>query len=96
MYGGTLAAMSRLSIGRFLRVALVGLTLVLAAIAALGVSSLYSARQKYENTLVQSSSLSTAAANLAANGIGPRWRPTTRTPPSSRPDSPGQTPRAQA
>ena len=69
MYGGTLAAMSRLSIGRFLRVALVGLTLVLAAIAALGVSSLYSARQKYENALVQSSSLSTAAANLAADGI---------------------------
>jgi signal transduction histidine kinase/CheY-like chemotaxis protein len=61
--------MRRLSITRSLRVALVGLTLVLAAIAALGVSSLYNARQKYENTLIQSSSLSTAAANLAADGI---------------------------
>jgi signal transduction histidine kinase/CheY-like chemotaxis protein/HAMP domain-containing protein len=61
--------MRRLSIIRSLRAALIGLTLVLAAIAALGVSSLYSARQKYENALVQSSSLSTAAANLAADGI---------------------------
>jgi signal transduction histidine kinase/DNA-binding response OmpR family regulator len=61
--------MRRLSIARSLRVALVGLTLVLAAIAALGVSSLYSARQRYENALAQSSSLSTAAANLAADGI---------------------------
>jgi signal transduction histidine kinase/DNA-binding response OmpR family regulator/HAMP domain-containing protein len=69
MGAATLAAMRRLSIARSLRVALVGLTLVLAVIAALGVSSLYSARQKYENTLAQSASLSTAAANLAADGI---------------------------
>jgi signal transduction histidine kinase/DNA-binding response OmpR family regulator len=61
--------MRRLSIARSLRMALVGLTLVLAAIAALGVSSLYNARQRYENKLSQSSSLSTAAANLAADGI---------------------------
>jgi signal transduction histidine kinase/CheY-like chemotaxis protein len=61
--------MRRVSIARSLRAALVGLTLVLAAIAALGVSSLYNARQHYENTLTQSSSLSTAAANLAADGI---------------------------
>ncbi|HWE33655.1 MAG TPA: ATP-binding protein [Solirubrobacteraceae bacterium] len=61
--------MQRLSIARSLRVALVGLTLVLAVIAALGVASLYSARQTYENVLVRSSSLATAAANLAAAGI---------------------------
>jgi signal transduction histidine kinase/CheY-like chemotaxis protein/HAMP domain-containing protein len=61
--------MRRLSIARSLRVALIALTLVLAAVAALGVSSLYSARQHYENALTQSSSLSTAAANLAAAGI---------------------------
>ena len=65
----TLAGMQRLSIARSLRVALIGLTLVLTAIAALGVASLYSARQRYENTLAQSSSLATAAANLAAAGI---------------------------
>ncbi len=56
-------------IARSLRLALVALTLVLAAVAALGIASLYNARQSYENTLVSSSSLSTAAANLAAAGI---------------------------
>jgi signal transduction histidine kinase/CheY-like chemotaxis protein len=61
--------MRRLSIARSLRVALVGLTLVLALVAALGVSSLYSARQSYENTLAASASLGTAAANLATAGI---------------------------
>jgi signal transduction histidine kinase/DNA-binding response OmpR family regulator len=61
--------MQRLSIARSLRVALIGLTLALAVIAALGVSSLYDARQRYENVLAQSSSLATAAANLAAAGI---------------------------
>jgi signal transduction histidine kinase/DNA-binding response OmpR family regulator len=59
----------RLSIARSLRLALVGLTLVLAAVAVLGVSSLYQARQRYEDTLVKSSTLATAAANLAAAGI---------------------------
>jgi type II secretory pathway pseudopilin PulG len=61
--------MRRLSIARSLRVALIGLTLVLALVAALGVSSLYSARQSYEDTLAQSASLATAAANLAAAGV---------------------------
>ncbi len=58
--------MQRLSIARSLRLALVALTLVLAVVAALGVSSLYSARQQYENTLNQTYELSTAAANLPA------------------------------
>jgi signal transduction histidine kinase/CheY-like chemotaxis protein/HAMP domain-containing protein len=58
--------MHRLSIARSLRFALLGLTLVLAAVAALGVSSLYNARQQYENTLTETSELSTAAANLPA------------------------------
>jgi signal transduction histidine kinase len=61
--------MQRLSIARSLRLALVGLTFVLAAVAALGVSSLYQARQRYENALVQSSQLATAAANLTSAGI---------------------------
>jgi signal transduction histidine kinase/HAMP domain-containing protein len=61
--------MQRFSIARSLRLALVGLTVVLAVVAALGVSSLYSARQRYENLLVRSSGLSTAAANLASAGI---------------------------
>jgi signal transduction histidine kinase/CheY-like chemotaxis protein len=61
--------MRRLSIARSLRVALIGLTLVLALVAALGVSSLYSARQGYEDTLAQSAALATAAANLTTAGI---------------------------
>ncbi len=52
--------MQRLSIARSLRLALLGLTLILAVVAALGVSSLYDARQRYEDTLAQSSALATA------------------------------------
>jgi len=61
--------MQRLSIARSLRLALLGLTVVLAAVAAIGVSSLYRSRQHYEDTLAQSSALATAAANLATAGI---------------------------
>jgi len=61
--------MPRLSIARSLRLALVGLTIVLAAVAALGVAGLYSARQGYEDTLARTSSLSTAAANLLTAGV---------------------------
>ena len=61
--------MQRLSIARSLRLALTALTLVLAVVAALGVASLYSSRQRYEDTLVQTSELSTAAANLASAGV---------------------------
>jgi signal transduction histidine kinase/HAMP domain-containing protein len=61
--------MDRLSIARSLRLALLGLTLVLATVAALGVSSLYDARQHYENTLTQTSQLSTAAAGLPASWL---------------------------
>jgi signal transduction histidine kinase/HAMP domain-containing protein len=61
--------MRRFSIARSLRLALLGLTLVLAVIAALGVSSLYDSRQRYENALLETSSLSTAAANLLSAGI---------------------------
>ena len=46
----------RLSIARTLTVALIGLTVALAVIAAgTGVASLYRARQRYENTLAQTS-----------------------------------------
>src|SRR5947209_7636211 len=61
--------MQRLSIARSLRLALVGLTVALAVIAALGLSSLYGARQRYENALAQTSELATAAANLASAAV---------------------------
>jgi signal transduction histidine kinase len=61
--------MQRLSIARSLRLALVALTLAVAIVAALGIASLYNSRQSYENKLEQSSSLATAAANLASAEI---------------------------
>jgi signal transduction histidine kinase/CheY-like chemotaxis protein len=61
--------MQRLSIARSLRLALVAMTLALALVAALGIASLYNARQRYENRLIEASSLATAGANLAGAGI---------------------------
>lgn len=51
-------------IARTLRIALLGLTVVLAAIGAVGIAALYDARQSYEDGLSQTSSLEVAAANL--------------------------------
>jgi signal transduction histidine kinase/CheY-like chemotaxis protein len=59
----------RLSIARSLRLALIGLTVALALLAALGVAGLYNARQSYESTLSTSASLATAAANLQTAAI---------------------------
>ena len=61
--------MPRLSIARSLRLALVGLTVALAALASLGISSLYNARQRYERTLSASSALAVAAANLESAAV---------------------------
>ncbi|MGI8903103.1 MAG: ATP-binding protein [Solirubrobacteraceae bacterium] len=61
--------MQSLSIARSLRLALIGLTVVLALVAALGLSSLYHARQRYEGTLAQSFSLASAGANLTTASI---------------------------
>jgi signal transduction histidine kinase/CheY-like chemotaxis protein len=61
--------MSRLPLARSLRLALVGLTVLLAAVAALGVASLYNARQRYEDTLARTSALATTSANLLTAGV---------------------------
>jgi signal transduction histidine kinase/DNA-binding response OmpR family regulator len=61
--------MQRLSIARSLRLTLIGLTLILAVIAGLGVAGLYSSRQSYENTLINSTELASAAANLATASV---------------------------
>jgi len=60
--------MQRLSIARSLLLILIALTLALAVLAAVGVASLYRARQNYENALAASSALGTAGANLLAAG----------------------------
>jgi signal transduction histidine kinase/HAMP domain-containing protein len=61
--------MSRFSIARSLRLALIGLTIVLALVAVVGIASLYSARQRYENVLTRTGELSSAIANLSAAGV---------------------------
>ena len=60
--------MQRLSIARSLLLTLIALTFALAVLAAVGLASLYRARQRYENTLAASSELATAGANLLAAG----------------------------
>jgi len=61
--------MHRLSIARSLRLALIGLTILLAAVAADGLASLYGAGQRYDDTLSHSSRLATADANLTSAAI---------------------------
>jgi signal transduction histidine kinase/DNA-binding response OmpR family regulator/HAMP domain-containing protein len=61
--------MRRLSIARSLLLALVGLTLTLALVAALEVASLYDARQDYEDDLARSYAGEVGAANLLAAGV---------------------------
>jgi signal transduction histidine kinase/DNA-binding response OmpR family regulator/HAMP domain-containing protein len=59
----------RLSIARSLRVALLGLALVLAVVAGLGVAGLYSARQDYEDKLAEAYGLQASAGRLLAAGV---------------------------
>ena len=61
--------MGRFSIARSLRLALIGLAIALASVAAAAIASLYSARQSYENVLARSSELGTAVANLTSAGV---------------------------
>jgi signal transduction histidine kinase/DNA-binding response OmpR family regulator/HAMP domain-containing protein len=66
---GTLRAVGRPSIARSLRVALLGLALVLAVVAGLGVAGLYSARQHYEDRLADAYGLQASAGRLLAAGV---------------------------
>lgn len=61
--------MRGLSIALGLRLALIGLTLVLALIAVLGVASLYGARQDYEAELSRAYELEATSSRLLAAGI---------------------------
>jgi signal transduction histidine kinase/FixJ family two-component response regulator/HAMP domain-containing protein len=63
---GTGSAPQGRSIARTLQIALLGLTIVLAVIGAVGIAALYDARQQYEDQLSASSSLEVASANLLA------------------------------
>jgi signal transduction histidine kinase/HAMP domain-containing protein/ActR/RegA family two-component response regulator len=60
---------ARLTLARSLRLALLGLTVVLAAVAAGGVAYLYETRQTYEDRLADAYELRTAASRLLAAGV---------------------------
>ncbi len=73
------------SIALTLRVALLGLTILLAVIGGLGIAALIDARQRYEDRLIDASALEVASANLLtsavaleANLASPRSRATAR------------------
>jgi len=59
----------RLSLARSFQIALLGLTLALAVIAAFGIAALYNARQRYENRLADTYELQTSGARLLAAGV---------------------------
>lgn len=61
--------MARLTLARSLRLALLGLTVALAALAAGGVAYLYETRQTYEDRLADAYELRTAASRLLAAGV---------------------------
>lgn len=66
---GTRDSTGRRSIAGTLQLALLGLTIVLAAVGAIGIGALYEARQDYENELAAASALEVAAANLLASTV---------------------------
>ena len=59
----------RLSLGRTIRLALVGVTLLLAVIAAIAIGNLYEVRQEYEDDLAAAYELESSASALLAAGV---------------------------
>jgi signal transduction histidine kinase/DNA-binding response OmpR family regulator len=59
----------RLSIARSIRLALLGATLALTALAAVGLAELYSARQRYEDRLASAYALDAAGGRLLAASV---------------------------
>jgi signal transduction histidine kinase/CheY-like chemotaxis protein len=74
--------LGRLPLASSLTLALVGLTVALALIAALGIGNLYSARQSYENALAQTYELEVASARLLAAAVAEEFALTSTAPES--------------
>jgi len=66
---GTFTSVRRLSIARSVQLALLGLTIVLTAIAGFGVGALYSSRQRYEDQLAHAFEVKAAAGKLLAASV---------------------------
>jgi two-component system sensor histidine kinase ResE len=60
---------TRRSIARTLQIALLGVTVALAVIGALGIGALYRARQDYENQVAAASALQVQSANLLTSTV---------------------------
>jgi signal transduction histidine kinase/CheY-like chemotaxis protein len=61
--------MRKLSIGRAVRVGLLGVTLVLGAVSAFAVAGIFDARQRYEDKLADSYELQVSAGRLLTAGV---------------------------
>jgi signal transduction histidine kinase/CheY-like chemotaxis protein len=61
--------LARLSLGRTLRLVLLGLTLLLGTIAAIAIGNLYKARQDYEDDLARAYDLQVASSRLLTAGV---------------------------
>ncbi|HWC26577.1 MAG TPA: ATP-binding protein [Solirubrobacteraceae bacterium] len=66
---GTDPTSGRRSIASTLQLALLGLTVALAVIGAIGIAALYGARQTYEDELAATAALEVSAANLLASTV---------------------------
>jgi signal transduction histidine kinase/HAMP domain-containing protein len=66
---GATSPPERRSIARTLRLSLLGLTIALAIIGAIGIAALYDARQTYEDDSAAAFALEVAAANLLASTV---------------------------
>ena len=66
---GPQASSQKRSIARTLQLALLGLTVGLAIIGAIGIAALYGTRQTYENRVADAFSLEVSAANLLASTV---------------------------
>ena len=67
--GGPGGRLGRLPLAPTLTLALIGLTLVLALIAALGIGNLYAARQDYEDALARTYEVESASSRLLAGSV---------------------------
>ena len=66
---GTPATSEKQSIARILRFSLLGLTIALAVIGAIGIAALYDTRQNYEDRLAEAYRLEVSAANVLASTV---------------------------
>src|SRR3954447_18742741 len=62
-------ALGRIPMGSAIRLALVGMTLVFAVIAAVAIGNLYESRQTYEDQLGRAYALEASSARLLAAGV---------------------------